>query len=540
MRKRIYDRLDFFLAAVIILAVFALGFSYIDNSCRWGDDFAAYISEGIAIADGTLDEQTRINAIMHPSPLTGDAAETEHLVYVWGYPLLLALVYRFVGFDKVGFSTVWCYKLPSVVALALLAGALYLLFRRRFGKKTAFFVAVFFCTYAGFYDFLDSLYSDMVFMSCFFVSVLLLEIFIDSEQRKQRLIFGCLLGLSMWYTYEVRLNGFAVLIVALLAHMGWLYKHHNSIYDNSTRRVNAKGVLTELVPYLVFLAVLGISSAFLPSATSSDDLTLSEFFYNIAFYAEQVCSWLSKLFICPAIYVLGRIVGIFGFEIPLSWFEQLDKYLGTVLALLMFVGITKEELKKNYHLFCLMIGYLLAVSCLPYRQGLRYIYPLLPLVLMRLTYMTHTLFATKLNRRLNPLVSLILCAMLSYAVAYPIISIDKKLTWSPKEWNITITSNMYDVYSGAAIETYNYISQNTPEDALIGFVKPRALQLNTGRTAVWIGMNGHTVDEVDYYLYYTNGELVEGREIDVISAYMDEFEAVFTNDEFTLYKRIAR
>lgn len=54
-----------------------------------GDDFAAYITESIAIANDTLDEQIRLNPLMHPSPLTflDEAADT--LVYVWSFPLML-------------------------------------------------------------------------------------------------------------------------------------------------------------------------------------------------------------------------------------------------------------------------------------------------------------------------------------------------------------------------------------------------------------------------------------------------------------------
>ena len=40
-------------AAIVFLAVL----STLDNDCDWGDDFAAYINQGIAIAEGHFDEQ---------------------------------------------------------------------------------------------------------------------------------------------------------------------------------------------------------------------------------------------------------------------------------------------------------------------------------------------------------------------------------------------------------------------------------------------------------------------------------------------------
>ena len=65
-------RLDYIVVVLLILLVGTLGIFHLDNTCYWGDDFAAYISEGIAIADGTLDQQTTLNALMHPSYLPED------------------------------------------------------------------------------------------------------------------------------------------------------------------------------------------------------------------------------------------------------------------------------------------------------------------------------------------------------------------------------------------------------------------------------------------------------------------------------------
>lgn len=54
------------------------------------------------------------------------------LVYVWGYPLMLAGVYKIVGFDRVNYSSIIWYKIPLLLSLAFTGGALTLFFRRRF------------------------------------------------------------------------------------------------------------------------------------------------------------------------------------------------------------------------------------------------------------------------------------------------------------------------------------------------------------------------------------------------------------------------
>ena len=115
--------------AVALSAAACLGSATLD----WGDDSAAYLLEGFAIADGRLDEQARLNYIMHPSDLP-DESDGE-LVYVWAFPLLLAAEYKLVGYDRTDFSSVIYYKIPSAGLLGMTAAVLFLFFRRRFGRR---------------------------------------------------------------------------------------------------------------------------------------------------------------------------------------------------------------------------------------------------------------------------------------------------------------------------------------------------------------------------------------------------------------------
>ena len=47
---------------ILILAALSVTTGMTD----WGDDFAGYINEGMAIADGRFDEQNDINFFYHP------------------------------------------------------------------------------------------------------------------------------------------------------------------------------------------------------------------------------------------------------------------------------------------------------------------------------------------------------------------------------------------------------------------------------------------------------------------------------------------
>ena len=135
---------DIVVTFIIFIFVFVVSLTGIDKGHHWGDDFAAYILERISIVEGTFDEQVEQNTILHPSSNLRDGAE-ERLVYSWGYPLLLALVYYICGYDIENENMLIYYKLPGVIALAILWAVLYWFYRRRFSKILSFVLMIVFC-----------------------------------------------------------------------------------------------------------------------------------------------------------------------------------------------------------------------------------------------------------------------------------------------------------------------------------------------------------------------------------------------------------
>ena len=180
-----YSVTDRITALIIALIILMAGWFSLDYGCRFGDDYAAYLNEGIAIAEGRFREQIRLNYIMHPIDNTLD--ENSARVYVWGYPLLLAGVYRFAGFDRVDFKSIIWYKIPSLIALAVFAVSFFLFLRRRFGFLLSLVLSVM-TSFAGceFFIFINDLYSDLVFLSFEMLTILIAEIRKDMEKKRGR------------------------------------------------------------------------------------------------------------------------------------------------------------------------------------------------------------------------------------------------------------------------------------------------------------------------------------------------------------------
>lgn len=69
-----YNRRDWLTAAALFLVIAILAACAVTTGVPdWGDDFAAYINEGMAIADGRFQEQAALNYFQHPTTITKHA-----------------------------------------------------------------------------------------------------------------------------------------------------------------------------------------------------------------------------------------------------------------------------------------------------------------------------------------------------------------------------------------------------------------------------------------------------------------------------------
>ena len=98
---------DSLTALLLFLITVLLCTGMLDRGHVWGDDFSAYLLQAQAMHHGTMDEQAKINRMIHASEMTfGEHEDPEELVYVWGYPLILSWIYGVIGFDmEAGYMT---------------------------------------------------------------------------------------------------------------------------------------------------------------------------------------------------------------------------------------------------------------------------------------------------------------------------------------------------------------------------------------------------------------------------------------------------
>lgn len=510
---RLFTKTDwlFALAATLIVLLFG-SMSLTTGIYPWGDDCAAYISEGIAIAEGKLPEQAQMNLYYHPSDLPLEAHEAGSLVYVWGYPLLLSVIYKIAGF---GAGTVIFYKIPLLLSLALTAGALVLLFRKRLPIYFSFILSVIFCMSSYLFSALNQLYSDLPFVFFCILTILLMECICGLEEKgRSVIVIGIIYSLSLWFTYETRLSGSAVCVLAFVEHIILLYP---MVKKSSYRK---RLIIQHVLPYLLFGVLVLVSERIwlLPATANFSDFSVQVDKSALFHYYLQMIYAYFKI-------ILGE---------------------GNILFVLFLLGmIVTGFQKKNIYLTVLLVGTIIVNSNLPYVQGPRYIYNILPFVLLYaangIVYIYDLIkklskkLVTKIKkdsvkRKLSSVVPKI-CKVLIVSVS-ALVLINVCTYGSVRAYN-NIThlgeNQKEDAYSSYAIEVYQYISDNTDTQSVICFEKPRMLYLNTGRKSFRYGVNGHELSEADYYLKFKTGFTGE------LEVELPDNETVFENEMFVLY-----
>ena len=519
MHKRIEDCV---IAVVLAVSVFLVSFFYMDGNCKWGDDFAAYLSEGIAIAENRFEEQTHVNYILHNGLLPQDASSENRLVYVWGYPLILSLVYRIVGFDRISYCSVFYYKLPSLICLALLAAVVYLFMARRLNRPLALILSVMLCVNTEFLLFVEYLiYSDIVFLCSVMVTLLLGDFFFDSiragHSHKRVCAWGIALGISLWATYEIRLNGVLICGVIAAAHL-LLWIKNREVFRRQP-------ILIRFLPYLLFFLLKLISEALLAPATSNTaDLALwtpASAISNLRYYGSLLNSWLRGLI----------------FNRRYSWAAGLYDVTPILFGFLFLAGVFTYGLRRDLPLLLYFFVNGAGVCLLPYVQGLRYIYTLLPLFLLFAAY--GLLFVLHMLKKLlvhaigktDPFPSwkrrhaAALLAAICFSVyrTIPIVEKDLALRSEPRV--------QAETYSEKAVDMYRFIREFTSPDSLIMFYKARSLYLNTERLAV--KDNEEKLLQADYYLV---NKMRSAQGFSLSDDALSHIHVCYENQEFVLYQ----
>jgi 4-amino-4-deoxy-L-arabinose transferase-like glycosyltransferase len=428
---------------LIILASILLGGLMLSREHGWGDDFAAYIMQAQSVARGNIDEFVQANTFT----VEHSAYWYVPVTYPWGFPLLLAPVVRAFGVKLLAL------KLVLTLCYALFLFVFFWFGRGRLGDGPALVLTAVLGLNPTLLSAQNEILSDIPFL--LFTTLALWLIDRSGDEAAVPTLRGSIAtGCAMFLAAFVRAQGL-VLVVPLAATQLMHLRDRARQHANPGRQR-----LLPAVPYAILALLYGLQAALLPSSAYEllgiySSATLESTWANIRYY----------------------------FWLPADMFKYLpagaDIVHLVVLAGFLFNLVRWRGRDIPLHLFCaaLLAPYVL----MPAVQGMRYIYPLLP-VLLIFSFGGMQRIADLITIR-EPQVGLRLITGLWCALALLSLAADAQLA------SANLASGRYPhdrsdgAFSPGTDLMFEFIREQTPADSVIVFFRPRAMRLRTDRDA---------------------------------------------------------
>ncbi len=484
------DKKSHIILLLIFLSVFLINTSTIRRDHNWGGDFSQYIAQAKSLIDGTVDQLIEVSLFRYEN---SDAKTLGPLLYPWGFPILLAPVYYLFGFN------IFAMKLFVNLFFFFTLAISHLIFKNRISNVKNILIIAIIAYNPYFFAFKENILSDIPFLFFSLFSIFLIQQFmVQRRYFLSELTSYLLIGIFMFVSYSIRSNGIILLPTLLFVQI---------IVSKSSTKDNSRKYLRNLkysTPYIFFFICVLIIRMILPSKdTYSDQLTtvtLSQTYENVLYYAD-----LLSVFFSTIIPHSGTI--IYWITIPFVVLGVLDK------------------LKEDY-LYLIFSMFLVGLYIIwPGRQGLRFLFPIIPFYLYFLFAGLDKISVFLTSRKIGFDVGLVTGLSLLF------LSLLTVSIYAYRQYNVR-NDTIAGPYHKDSVQLFNYISQHTTEEDIIIFFKPRVMALYTNRKSA------HTVEVdkiielgVEYSAYEPDGQF----DLE-IEKFDPEAEKIFTNNTFDLYR----
>lgn len=498
-----------FLAIIISLAFSLLTFTKTHN---WGDDFAQYILQSKSILEDDLKEFEKLFNLWNKVDNAGP-------IYPWGYPIILVPALHVFGMNILALKA-WTYIF--FIASSVIT---YFLFRNKFKTTDILLIILLLVSSPFFYIFKENILSDIPFLFFSLLSIFLIDAFIiEKRYFINKLLSLSLLGAVIFLAYFIRVQG--ILLIPILIFYQFIRKKDYLNFKTIPRNLNS------VIPYLVFFVLVTASLYLLPGSSYSNQvssLTFSYIKYLIGFSLQNIY------------YYSTLLADFFGDPDLISDYFQVRSininYVIYGISLPFFIlGLIKNYKTNGVYIIYLLLN-LTFVIIWPYRQGLRYMFPLIPFYLFFLFKGLKEIDSSNLiSSRIKVTYVFVAIVLVFFIGQLFFLNVFYYKSDKFKEGPYDLTS----------IETFEFVKNNTAKDDIISFFRPRALTLVTDRQSVLTEsyedlLNSGATHFVNYKKQFSGNlkpELEENYSIMLLKISTDnKFIKIFENEDFEIYER---
>jgi len=483
--------------SVLLGATCLLSWYGLTEGHDWGGDFSAYIMQAQSIWQGNPSDFIQTNRFM----IEESTNPPGPIAYPWGFPVLLAPFYAFFGLNMLALKSL------NIVCYLIFIISLWLGFRRYHSHFWRVILVCFFALNPFFLHFMNKVISDIPFLVFSTFSVLLVgRVVIQRHRLVSKISDQLLLGVLIAISFSIRTQG--ILILAALGATQFISVVKNTIVQQrgaTGAKTKEKNILLRrffsrssnswvfILPHVSFVIVTLLWWNVLPEGGSShisqfNNLSLGQIIHHLLYYFKLPADFFSGV---PASQTL------YGASLPLA-----------------IIGMFKRR-DSDYHIIIYGVMTIFLLIVWPPRQGLRFLFPLLPF------YLSFALTGLETCRDIshglwNVLWKIVIvCPVIIIIIFFLRFSI---MNASENLVNQRMESS--GPYLSTSKEVFSFISNNTETDDIIVFSKPRVMRLFTNRQSI-------RIERVDNL---TQGDYL------CISLYPDATHQIENNDVVSLHE----
>jgi hypothetical protein len=490
----------------VVLAAALVGYFSLHAGHDWGDDYALYINQAKTIVTGEYENLIRENSftVHNSSILFGP------VVYPWGYPLLLSIVYASCGMN------LFAMKMIGVLFFVLTIPVLFYLFKNDLPLAAVFLVIILFSFNPKMVELLDCLTSNFPQMVFVLLTILLFQRMLAAQPGQSRSI-PLIAGITLYCAYFIRSDSI-VLIPTFLTAV--IYR------DRDQLKASLKGYARRnwhlALPFCSFLFCYFLTSSLLHKS----HLTMSSYVEDMhGFSPTFLMSNIRSYIALPAAFVPGTFkYVVYGVTVPF-----------------FVIGVMRNWRKHYlYCIFCILTLVLLVIW--PYFEGLRLVFTLIPFYLFFfLKGLSGLSFPWKGKRSNATGLFRFLCVGAVVCVLYLVNNEQLHDAWDNVR-HIRLTDEerpMLDgMFTEKSREMISFISDKTTQNDTIVFFKPRSLTLLTHRKSIMISDPLKLLSKGTYIIIHKKmGDYGQVSPDNPVLKNAKYLQVCFENQEFVIFKK---
>lgn len=463
----------------------------------WGGDFSQFIHQGFNVVKGI--PQSFQYYIFNPN-YSGLAPQN----YSPGFPLLLAPLLKVYGLNYLVLA-----KFMTFLSIILLC--VWFIYLKKITNPILALIIIVLTGYTSFYlEFKNYILADIPFALTIAISLILIQ---QIENNKKYFVLNFVL-LVLFSSFSVILKPLGLaLILALFLYSFVVYVKK----DENYKRVFFSLILSSIIGFLSYKFLIPILLGEVKEQNSH--------FFDLLFNSHQLADTINR----NLIDYYGQISGLFA--------QNKLNFMFVNIVLMQFVGLSflmgiYQSLKKGIQFNIILLLVFMGVLLLfPYNQGFRYILPLMPIFIYFIILGIESIPYPP-NTKFRFLAIIVLVGFL-----LPLrINIVQYAKWNKNHKHIK------GPLSEHGKEVFKFIKENTDEDDVIVFNKPRVLGLYCQRKSFCNNTSYNTIEAIQDDLdQFSPNYILLSSELSnyAISLYIDSTQSlkpVFSNERFTLYQ----